>query len=119
MTLLHHPSEDVLLGYATGRLAKGMSLVVEVHMGACAACRAEVEAFEAVGGALLDSLAPVEMEPDALARALARIETRPPPEPPAPRILAGLTGIDLSAALTGDLQRAQMTAGPRLRPRRP
>ena len=101
MTVLHHPSSDILLSYAAGRLDKGMSLVVDVHAVACAACRAEIEQLEAVGGTLLESLAPAEMAPDALDRALARIETRAPPPPPAARALPGLAGIDLSAALAG------------------
>lgn len=85
MTPSHHPLPELLLDHAAGALAAGQSLVVAAHLGACAACRAQVDLAEAVGGVLLADLAPAEMTPDALARALARIE-RPwtaPSSPPA------------------------------------
>jgi putative transcriptional regulator len=101
MSLLHHPSPDALAAYASGRLGRGLSLVVDVHLHACADCRGEIRRLEAVGGALLNSVEPARMEPDALARALARIEAPPPPEPPRARADPVLTGIDLGVALEG------------------
>lgn len=80
MTILHHPSEDMLVDYASGRLARGPGLVVQAHMCACRVCRSEVDRLEAVGGALLESLPPEPMASDALQSALARIE-RPAPAP--------------------------------------
>jgi putative transcriptional regulator len=101
MSVVHHPSQDLLLGYASGRLGRGPSLVIGVHLRACPACRAEVGRLEAVGGALLEAQAPTAMAPDALARALARIQEPRPPEPPPARARPGFEGIDLSAALEG------------------
>jgi len=74
----HHPDHDLLIDYAAGRLATGQALVLSAHLGACAACRGDVELAEAAGGALLVDLPPADLAPDALARALARIE-RPHP----------------------------------------
>jgi putative transcriptional regulator len=74
---------------------------VDVHLHACRDCRSEVRRLEAVGGALLEDLPPAQMASDALARALARIELPPPPEPPPARADPGLAGIDLSGALEG------------------
>jgi putative transcriptional regulator len=76
----HHPSRDRLLEFATGVLSGHSALVVGAHLQACRACAGEVEANEAIGGALLSALPPAPMDEDALARALARIE-RPVPAP--------------------------------------
>jgi putative transcriptional regulator len=83
VSVRHHPSHDLLIGYAAGSLRVDRALVISTHLRACQACRGEVALAEAVGGALLASLPPAPMAPDALERALARIE-RPTPEPPAP-----------------------------------
>ncbi|MGH6971794.1 MAG: ChrR family anti-sigma-E factor, partial [Caulobacteraceae bacterium] len=56
-------------------------LVLSAHLGACAACRAQVRLAEAVGGVLLEELPPAELAPDALERALARLDVRLEPSP--------------------------------------
>ena len=78
MTPSHHPSAAILVDYAAGNLAIGQAFVVTAHVGACAACRADVEHVEAVGGVFLTDLPPQRLGPDALSRALAQIE-RPAP----------------------------------------
>ena len=80
----HHPSEQVLADYASGALADGPSLVVSAHMERCSCCRKAKTLFEAVGGEALEETAPVEMEPDALDRALARLDRPAPATEPAP-----------------------------------
>lgn len=105
MSLHHHPSEEVLTDLAMGRLKRGQGLVVEAHLAHCSHCRAQVEEMEAIGGALIEDLAPAELEPDALARVLARIDALPdPPTPPAAKAPppAGLEGIGLETLL-GDV----------------
>ena len=103
MSALHHPSDDLLLSHAGGGLGRGPALLVQTHLRTCPACRRQSERFEAVGGALLETLPPAEMAPDALAQALAGID-RPetpggPPEPARqPRRIAG---IDLTEVLGG------------------
>ena len=69
-----HPEPDLLIDHAAGRLAAGQALVISAHLGVCAACRSDVRMAEAVGGVLLDDLAPVAMAADAMALALGRIE---------------------------------------------
>lgn len=98
MTPAHHPSEAVLADYATGVLADGPSLVVSAHLERCAHCRANLKLLEAVGGALIDELTPADMDDDALALALARIERPEPARPPAVRRL-GPEGLALPRAL--------------------
>jgi putative transcriptional regulator len=77
----HHPSADLLMDYATGSAGPGPRLVLAIHLSACAECRRHVSVVEAVGGALLSSLPPADMAPDALDHALALIE-RPEPKTP-------------------------------------
>lgn len=74
-----HPSDETLLRFAAGRLAAGPRVVVAAHLAGCPHCRAQVRAFEAIGGALLEAPEPAELAaaapaPDALARLWARID---------------------------------------------
>jgi len=75
-----HPSEEMILDLARGALERGRALVLRAHLGACTACHAQLRLAEAVGGALVDELAPADLAADALERALAAID-RPPPPP--------------------------------------
>ncbi|MEO8927377.1 MAG: ChrR family anti-sigma-E factor [Caulobacteraceae bacterium] len=85
MTPRHHPPHERLVGYGTGALRIDRALVISTHLRACETCLGEVALTEAVGGALLASLPPAQMAPDALERALARIE-RPAPKAPPPAL---------------------------------
>src|SRR5690606_15606110 len=65
----HDPSEERLLAYAAGTLSPPEAVVVATHL----AMRPEngewVRRLQAVGGALLDDLAPAPLAVDALDRA--------------------------------------------------
>ena len=98
MSPAHHPDEGLLVDYATGALEAGARLVIGGHLGACPACRRTVAQAEAVGGALLSSLPPVAMSPDALALALGRIERPAPAEAPPPEGPADWIAIPPEAA---------------------
>ncbi len=80
-----HPSEELILDFARGALEEGRSLVLQVHLAVCPACRAALGLAEAVGGALLAEIEPAELAPDALEQALARLDLEPPPPAEAPR----------------------------------
>lgn len=85
MSIHHHPSEALLVDYASGAMGPAQALVVAAHVHACGQCRAAVDAAEAVGGALLDSLPDAGLSTGALDRALARLEQPAPESPPASR----------------------------------
>jgi putative transcriptional regulator len=87
----HHPGDELLLACATGTLEAGHALVVGAHAEGCAHCRARLCTFEAVGGAMLETLEPADMARDALARTMARID--------APRPARDLAGLAASAAI--------------------
>lgn len=77
MTIRHHISDPVLMAYAAGELAEAFNLIVATHVSMCDDCRAQLAAFEAVGGAVIDLQDEAQMSGDALDAALARIDVLP------------------------------------------
>lgn len=100
----HHLGDEVLLDYASGSTGEALSLICAVHLTHCPRCRASLSRLEALGGALLDTLPPADIAPDAVARALAGID-RPAPASPRPRISAADPAVPaaLRAYLKGGL----------------
>jgi putative transcriptional regulator len=82
MTIRHHPSDELIAGYATGKLGLASRLVVASHVEHCEACQRFVRGIELAAGVMLEDTAPATMAPDALTRTLARIDTLPG-QPPA------------------------------------
>ena len=72
MSIRHHLSDPLLIAYAAGNLPEAFALVVATHISMCDACRAQLAAFEAVGGAVIEGEA-VAMADGALAVAMARL----------------------------------------------
>jgi putative transcriptional regulator len=85
MSITHHPADDTLLRFAAGTLSAGLALLAAAHVAGCAQCRGRMVAFEAVGGALLDSQAPAALAPTAFADVLARLDDEAPAPPAPPR----------------------------------
>lgn len=113
----HHLPEELLAGHAAGSLPEAVDLVVATHLGYCPQCRRAVADFEAVGGALLDEMAPAALAPDSLERVLARIDAPgSAPSAAAERPSAPLPAADdpLLAQLPAALRRALGNA-PRIR----
>jgi putative transcriptional regulator len=74
-----HPSDELIFDLARGALEPGRGLVVAAHLNACPTCRATARLAEAVGGVLMAQIEPVELAPDALAQAMARLDEPSPP----------------------------------------
>ena len=53
MSAFHHPSDALLLDYATGNLGEGWSLAVATHVSMCSTCQESLAEMEAIGGAML------------------------------------------------------------------
>ena len=85
-----HPSDEILLTFATGGADLPLRALLEGHLEGCASCRAALAGISAPGGAFLDDL-PVEPLPDSLwERVRASVQGLPQgPGAPAP-LLAGL-----------------------------
>src|ERR1700761_6075420 len=73
MTIEHHPSDATLAAYASGTLDQARGLVVATHLSLCTQCRGAVNAFESVGGAVLEDSEPAAMSPGALQRAMTAL----------------------------------------------
>ena len=89
-TIHHHPGDEWLVALAAGRLESGPALVIDAHVEGCAHCRERVRHYETLGGALLETLEPALLAPEALARTLAAIDNVPAPgiapvRPPTPK----------------------------------
>ncbi|WP_299624787.1 ChrR family anti-sigma-E factor [Pelagibius sp.] len=70
----HHLSDEILMAYAAGSLPEPLSLVVVSHVTLCPACRAQMETYEALGGSLIEEIAPVGLPDSALSDIFARLD---------------------------------------------
>lgn len=98
MMIRHHPNEATLLSHASGGLPTALSAIVATHLAVCPTCRARTAEAEAIGGALLSAVEPVEVGDGALDRALAAIDTDMP-EVPSETADAGMHNPDLPRPL--------------------
>ncbi len=83
--ITHHISDDLINAWVCGQLPHAFAVVVAAHVSMCDDCRSRAEAAEAVGGVVLDRLAPAAMSDDALDRLMAALDTAAPPAPARPR----------------------------------
>jgi putative transcriptional regulator len=77
--------DDLLLAHAAGKLAEPVALLVATHLTMSPASRCRYRRYEALGGSLLEQLAPDDLDDAALARTLARLDASPPPAESPPR----------------------------------
>lgn len=102
MTIRHHLTEELLMAWAAGELPEAFGLVVATHVSMCDDCRARAEAWEAVGGALIED-GEAEMAGDALAACLARIEGLPQANARSTPRRRGILPAPLAEYVGGDL----------------
>ncbi len=84
MTASRHPSDALLMAYAAGSLGEPTALLVATHLALCPRCRSAVADAEAVGGALMEDLAPAALNDGALESVLARLDSGVEPPATAP-----------------------------------
>lgn len=72
--ITHHPPLELIFDYATGSLPEPVALVVASHAALCGSCQDQIRAVENVGGALLSSIEPAEVDDDALESVMARLD---------------------------------------------
>jgi putative transcriptional regulator len=70
----HHLSDEWLVDYAAGSAPEPVALLVATHLAYCPACRAANARLEAVGGALLDEIAPVALSDGAWAKLVSALD---------------------------------------------
>jgi putative transcriptional regulator len=76
MTIRHHPSDELLLDYASGALGEGWSLAIATHLALCPACRRRVSRLESIGGSMIETISPEPVERSSLEAVLARLDER-------------------------------------------
>jgi putative transcriptional regulator len=78
-----HPSEELLVDYASGSLSEALSLAIASHASMCSSCAEAVRDIEDVGGAMLEDCDPAEIDEAALGRLMARLDEPAMPLPSA------------------------------------
>lgn len=73
MIVYHHPSDALMLDYASGALGEGWSLAVATHLALCPQCRRSLARAEAMGGCLLEDLTPADVDDRAFETLMARV----------------------------------------------
>ena len=82
MSLRRLPSEERLLAYAAGTLSPPEAVVVATHLAMRPQSRAWTALGEAVGGAMLDDLSPLDLDAGAREDLLARLDSATPVQTP-------------------------------------
>ncbi|NRB00464.1 MAG: cupin domain-containing protein [Rhodobacteraceae bacterium] len=72
-TIKHHLNDALLMAYSAGALPEAFDLVVATHISLCDECRARLEAFDTLGGVVLEACAEVSMSDTSLEATLALI----------------------------------------------
>ncbi len=74
----HHPAPAVLSDYVSGALRPAFATVVAAHLESCPHCRAAVQTLEALGGAMIEDLAPVSLSEGRIEQAMAALDQAGP-----------------------------------------
>ena len=61
MSIMHHPSDELLLDYASGALDEGWSVAVATHLALSPDSRQRVIEMEAIGASFMESLSPTPL----------------------------------------------------------
>ena len=123
-SIRHHLNDALLMGYAVGNLSEAFGLVVATHVSLCDDCRARLESFEALGGAVIEAEDEAAISTEALTRMMARLDVPVVSSPPQaarktslPAPVAAYVGGDLDAvkwrAVGGGVRQAILPTGPK------
>jgi putative transcriptional regulator len=74
MAVRHHIPDEFLMAYSAGILPESFSLVVATHVSLSDDSRARLEAYDAVGGAVLESVPAAEVSATSLDSVLAQLD---------------------------------------------
>jgi putative transcriptional regulator len=105
MTIHHHLSDNLLMGYAAGNLSEAFSLAVATHISICDECRAGLAAYEALGGAVVEDCGLQAVSEGCLAAVMARLD-QPAPAKPSPQP-AGILPAPLAEYVGGGMDRVK------------
>jgi putative transcriptional regulator len=80
MTPKHHPMISVLKAASAGTLPPAARLIIEAHRLYCKQCDQTLQALDGFGGALLDTIEPIELSKGAFERLMSAIDAKSPPQ---------------------------------------
>ncbi len=104
MSIKHHLTKPILMAYSAGTLPEAFNLVVATHISMCDDCRAELAAFDTVGGAVLQECDAAPLGAGCLQATLDRIAAQDT-APEAPRGASnGVFPTPLQDYVGGDLE---------------
>jgi putative transcriptional regulator len=110
MTVQHHLTDDLLMAYSAGDLPEAVNLIVATHISLCDECRAALDSYDAVGGAVLDTCDSVSLKSDSLNSVLSmihaqdsKVTTREASAPAARSSANGILPAPLSDYVSGGL----------------
>lgn len=98
----HHLNDDILMAYSAGALPEAFSLMVASHVSLCDTCRAQLESFDALGGALLDGDT-ADLSESSLADTIAMIAGRAPEPRVSAPVKSGVLPAPLRDYVGGDV----------------
>jgi putative transcriptional regulator len=107
MTIRHHLTDPLLMAYSAGDLPEAFNLVVATHVSLCDDCRARLAAYDAVGGAVIDTGDVAEMSDDSLMTCLARIDGMPQANTRRPKKRAGIFPAPLADYIGGGVDKVK------------
>lgn len=81
--MTHIASDEYLLDHASGADSAPVSLLLDTHLALNPDARRRYRSFEALGGAMLSAIEPVDTAPGAFERLMARIDAGDQPRGPA------------------------------------
>ena len=98
----HHLDDATLMAYACGNLPEAFNLIVATHLSLCDTCRADAQAYDAIGGALLNDNG-AALSADSLEKALAALDHEVDAPFAAPVQTSGTFPAPLQSYVGGDL----------------
>jgi putative transcriptional regulator len=104
MTIRHHLSDQLLMAYSAGDLPEAFNLVVATHVSLCDECRARLAAFDAVGGAVIETGDAVPVSDASLMACLDKIDSLPQANARRPQKRAGIFPSPLTEYTGGGLE---------------
>lgn len=99
----HHLNDTILMAYSAGTLPEAFNVVVATHISLCDECRARMESFDSVGGAVLDDVGGIDVTDACLAQTLAAITGLEQDRAPARPARPGVFPAPLRDYIGGDL----------------
>lgn len=76
----HHPSQNQLIGFASGALPIHYATAISSHLSFCTRCKADAKKLESLGGASLENVQKSEINADLKSKVLNMLDNDIPPK---------------------------------------